>query len=67
MFIISDLNYCFILNFGIILIKKIDFADLNIYKLSNAKNEADQEFRSLMDKFEPYTLDISRKTYIKMI
>lgn len=30
------------------------------------KNEANPECRALIDKFESYTVNISRKTYIKM-
>jgi len=47
-------------------IKTMDFPNLNTYKTIMPKNEVDPECRALIDKFESYTVNISRKTYIKM-
>jgi quinol monooxygenase YgiN len=47
-------------------IKTMDFADQETFQTVMPANERDPECRALIEKFESYTIDISRKPYIKM-
>ena len=47
-------------------IKTMDFPDMNTVKTFMPTHEKNQECRALIEKFESYTIDISRKPYIKM-
>ena len=47
-------------------IKTMDFPDLNTLKTVMPTHEQNPECRALIDKFESYTIGISRKPYIKM-
>jgi len=46
-------------------IKTMDFADLETMQKVMPANEQDPECRALIQKFESYTINISRKPYIK--
>ena len=47
-------------------IKTMDFADKDTFEKVMPANEQDPECKALIEKFESYTIDISRKPYIKM-
>jgi hypothetical protein len=46
--------------------KRMEFQDLATMEKVMPANEKDPECRALIDKFESYTINISRKPYIKM-
>jgi hypothetical protein len=45
--------------------KRMEFQDLATMEKVMPANEKDPECRALIDKFESYTINISRKPYIK--
>jgi len=47
-------------------IKTMDFPDMNTLKTVMPTHEKNPECRALIEKFESYTIGISRKPYIKM-
>ncbi|MEJ2723211.1 MAG: hypothetical protein P8175_00945 [Deltaproteobacteria bacterium] len=47
-------------------IKTMDFADRETFEKVMPANEQDPECKALIDKFESYTIGISRKPYVKM-
>lgn len=46
--------------------KRMAFPDMATMEKVMAANEQDPEGRAFIDKFESYTINISRKPYVKM-